>query len=147
MINSIYNLVLDGKVIGSAVRFEDGSYAVNYGDGTVHHYDDLTIEGVLITVVDKTTAGLDPDVVQATIAKVCDDLKNLLVGKNQSYGNSALDPMRILSQCSALEGIRVRIDDKLNRMRKGSEYAGDDTLQDITGYFILYLVGRRLGLR
>ena len=40
---------------------------------------------------------------------------NMLVRKNASYGNSALDPVRIFSRASPIEQLRVRIDDKLDR--------------------------------
>lgn len=66
---------------------------------------------------------------------------NMLVEKNTSYGNSALEPARIFSKCDNLEGIRVRIDDKLNRIMKGKEYPGDNDVDDLLGYLNLYKVG------
>lgn len=158
MINSIFNLIQGGKTIGTLVRYKDGSCSVNYGDGNVHVYPDqedamrdfdptVVLEGISTAEVPPSSGQLDQELVQLTIGEVCDDLKKLLIGKNQAYGNSALDPLRVVSKCTSLEGIRVRIDDKLNRLQKGSEYAGDDTLQDLAGYLVLYLVGRRLGLQ
>jgi len=61
----------------------------------------------------------------------------MLQAKNASYGNSALDPICCFSKASALEKIKVRIDDKLSRIKRGSEYAGDDTVNDLIGYLIL----------
>ena len=82
---------------------------------------------------------------QAGISKVCDEVEALLLEKNHAYGNSALDPVRIFSRASEVEQINVRIDDKLSRVARGSEYAGDDTELDLIGYLILRRVARRMG--
>ena len=76
---------------------------------------------------------------QLEIASVCDEVKDLLIGKNQKYGDSALNPARIFSQASAIEQILVRIDDKLNRIQKGAGLVGtdEDVIMDLIGYLIL----------
>ena len=56
---------------------------------------------------------------QKRISSICDDVKELLLFKNQRYGNSALEPIRVFSKSSSVEQILVRIDDKLNRIMKG----------------------------
>jgi len=73
------------------------------------------------------------------ISRVCDSLKELLIEKNRKYGDSALEPSRIFSKASATEQILVRIDDKLNRIMKGSGLIGDDedVIQDLMGYLVL----------
>ena len=71
------------------------------------------------------------------IAKVCSEICAFLIEKNKSYGNSAAEPINIFSKIDALEQLNVRIDDKLNRIAKGSEYQGDDTELDLIGYLIL----------
>jgi len=45
--------------------------------------------------------------------------------------------LNIFSKADPLEQINVRIDDKLNRLFHGKEYAGDDTLKDLAGYYLL----------
>ena len=57
--------------------------------------------------------------IQQQIAAACDDIKELLLYKNKNYGNSALEPCRIFSNASPVEQLLVRIDDKLNRIKKG----------------------------
>jgi hypothetical protein len=89
---------------------------------------------------------LSKERVQEEIARTCNTLRDLLLEKNECYGNSTLDPENIFSKAPPLEGIRVRIDDKLKRLKHGREYAGDDTYKDLAGYLILYLVGRQLGV-
>lgn len=73
------------------------------------------------------------------IARVCNNLRDFLLEKNASYGNSAFEPINILSKLSAREGILIRIDDKLKRIRNGTAYPGDDNLKDLAGYLILLL--------
>lgn len=71
---------------------------------------------------------------------VCDDIKALLLEKNASYGNSAFEPIGIMSKgLTAEQQICVRIDDKLSRLQRGSEYPGDDTMRDLAGYLLLKL--------
>lgn len=83
---------------------------------------------------------LTTSTVTQTIKKVTDDLCELLIEKNKSYGNSAIDPIRIFSKSNAKEQLYVRIDDKLSRIIRGNEYIGDDTLTDLIGYLILLKV-------
>ena len=84
-----------------------------------------------------------PDVA-AAIAQVCDDVKRVLLEKNRAYGNSALDPVRIFSRADPVEQLNVRIDDKLSRIARGREFAGDDTELDLIGYLVLRRVARTL---
>ena len=75
---------------------------------------------------------------QLKISEVCDKVKNLLLEKNIKYGDSALNPIRILSRSSATEQILVRIDDKLNRIKQGNILEDDeDVVTDLIGYFVL----------
>ncbi len=71
------------------------------------------------------------------IEQECDALKAFLVEKNEAYGNSVAEPVQIFSRVSQLEQIDVRIDDKLSRLMRGKEYAGDDTEKDLLGYLLL----------
>lgn len=82
------------------------------------------------------------DRVRELIAHECDSIKTLLLEKNASYGNSAMDPINIFSKLGAEEALKVRIDDKLRRIRNGTEYRTEDTEQDIIGYLILLRVFR-----
>ena len=82
------------------------------------------------------------------IVKQCDMLKHFLLTKNSAYGNSTSQPIRIFSQLSPIEGILVRIDDKLSRLKFGSTDAKDqiseDTVTDLIGYLILLQVQTNL---
>lgn len=86
------------------------------------------------TEMQKTENGF----LEAHIKKVCNDMAEFLIGKNRAYGNSAASPIGIFARrFDPLAQIDVRIDDKLNRLAKGSEYPGDDTVKDLAGYLLL----------
>ena len=75
------------------------------------------------------------------IADVCNKIKALLLLKNKAYGDSALDPIRIFSKNDSVEGLLVRIDDKLSRIKNsGIRSANEDTLMDLIGYLVLLKV-------
>ncbi len=74
----------------------------------------------------------------------CDALCELLLEKNRAYGDSALEPIRLFSKADATEQLRVRIDDKLSRVARGSA-AGEDVVMDLLGYFILLRIAERRG--
>ena len=81
--------------------------------------------------------------VERMIAEECEALRDLLVEKNRAYGNSALEPLRIFSKADTEEQIRVRLDDKLSRLARGSA-AGEDVERDLMGYLVLLRVARKM---
>lgn len=78
--------------------------------------------------------------IQDKIAQTCDGIRDMLIEKNKAYGNSFADPINIFSEVSPHEQLGVRIDDKLNRIKKGFEYGTEDTINDLIGYLILWKV-------
>jgi len=74
------------------------------------------------------------------IWSACHEIAHLLIEKNISYGDSALNPARIFSQSGPTEQLKVRIDDKLNRVMNNQGYAGDNDIDDLIGYLILYKI-------
>jgi hypothetical protein len=78
------------------------------------------------------------------IDRECENIKALLIAKNKAYGNSFADPINIFSQATPEDQINVRIDDKLNRIKKGQEtdLVPEDTIIDLIGYLILKRVLR-----
>ena len=81
---------------------------------------------------------------QLVIAEVCDEIKELLLDKNRKYGDSAINPIRILSKSSNTEKILVRIDDKLNRIKNMQSDEDEDVITDLIGYLVLYKVAKKL---
>jgi hypothetical protein len=80
---------------------------------------------------------------QKDIEKICDEIKEILLEKNRKYGNSALEPVRVFSQAEPDEQIRVRIDDKISRLRSGQVDDDEDVVLDLIGYLTLLIVYRR----
>ena len=95
----------------------------------------------------KANEALQPTMVQnqKLIAEVFDEMKSLVLQKNNQYGDSVLDPKRYFSSAPTDEQIKVRIDDKLNRLVLGNDSleSDDDIIRDLIGYLTLLLVYRR----
>jgi hypothetical protein len=72
----------------------------------------------------------------------CLEIAGMLIEKNISYGDSALSPIRIFSQADNQEQIKIRIDDKINRIKNGSGFAGDNDIDDMIGYLILLKIAK-----
>jgi hypothetical protein len=82
---------------------------------------------------------------QNAIATACDEVKTLLLRKNAAYGDSVMSPMRVFSRASPEEAIRVRLDDKLSRIKRGhaiDDESMDDTIDDAIGYLVLLKIAR-----
>lgn len=65
------------------------------------------------------------------------ELRAFLMSKNQAYGDSALNPVRVFSKSGSTEQLRVRIDDKISRLMRGGGVRGrygqrPDLLPDTT---------------
>ena len=76
------------------------------------------------------------------IWETCHSIAHMLINKNIAYGDSALDPVRIFSKSDAVEQLRVRIDDKLSRLMKGTDYVGDNDIDDLIGYLVLLKIAK-----
>ena len=76
---------------------------------------------------------------QKKIVDVCDNMKSLLLYKNQKYGDSALNPNNIFYKGDSANSIKIRLDDKIGRVRNNDETKVND-VADIVGYCILLLV-------
>lgn len=91
--------------------------------------DDAGLSHVVLDVQDEKF--------KADLQGVLADIEDILIAKNRAYGNSALEPVRIFSKADVAEQLRVRIDDKLSRLMKGTDFADEDTVTDLLGYLIL----------
>jgi hypothetical protein len=76
------------------------------------------------------------------IKRVCEEVTDLLISKNRSYGDSALHPSRIFSKTNNVEQLLVRIDDKLSRIQNGHDWPGDNEIDDLLGYLILLKIAK-----
>ena len=76
---------------------------------------------------------------QDEIRKKCDEIRDLLIEKNKSYGNSVFDK-GVLFNVDPMYAIQARINDKLNRIKSKETYMSENDLMDLTGYLILLQV-------
>ena len=83
----------------------------------------------------------DP-IAQSFSAKVRDVLYRvgeLLINKNEQYGDSVNNPIRLFSKLDSQAGVRVRIDDKLSRLARGNDSIESDMdiVDDLIGYLVM----------
>lgn len=79
---------------------------------------------------------------QQDIERISKEVSDLLIAKNKSYGDSALNPTRVFSKTDAVEQLLVRIDDKLSRIKNGHDWPGDNDIDDLIGYLILLKIAK-----
>jgi len=80
------------------------------------------------------------------IKAVGNEVINLLIEKNESYGDSALQPAGIFARGNAVDNLASRIDDKLMRIKtQGFQGYGEDNIKDLIGYLILLKVALEYG--
>ena len=73
-----------------------------------------------------------------------DRLRDLAIAKNRAYGDSALNPIRIFSDLPATAGLRVRLDDKLSRLKGDPKAFEENPLDDLIGYSMLLRIAERV---
>jgi len=76
---------------------------------------------------------------QEQIKKKCNEIRDILLEKNKSYGNSVFDK-GVLFNVDPMYAIQARINDKLNRIKSKETYMSENDLLDLTGYLILLQV-------
>lgn len=74
---------------------------------------------------------------QDKIARVCDEIKEILLEKNRKYGDAALNPVGIFSKLDPVHQIKVRLDDKLKRVQNSQDDEDEDPILDLIGYLVL----------
>ncbi len=89
------------------------------------------------------------------IAETCDKLTSVLLDKNSDYGDSAFTEPLFTCGVSTEQAIAVRFGDKIKRLenlcsryeinyeyRKVKNETINDTLLDVAGYALLWLIAR-----
>ena len=80
---------------------------------------------------------------KSSIKSKCKKIEEMLLYKNDKYGDSALQPLNIFSKAGPVAGLKMQIDHKLKRiMNAGLVDATEDTLQDLAGYLILLMIAK-----
>ena len=87
----------------------------------------------------KETGDLPPT--QQKIHEIMGAMKDLLLYKNQKYGDSAINPKKIFYKGDATNSILIRLDDKLGRVMSNTEEKPRvNDVADIIGYCVLLLI-------
>ena len=78
---------------------------------------------------------------QERISTVLNKMKEVLLYKNQKYGDSALHPNNVFFKGDSTNSILIRLDDKIGRIRNNTEEKPRiNDVADIIGYCTLLLV-------
>lgn len=79
---------------------------------------------------------------EKNLNSILNSIGKFLKEKNKRYGNSALEPSNMFFKGNSEEGIRIRIDDKLKRI-KNSEVLRKNDIVDLIGYLIILCITKR----
>lgn len=78
---------------------------------------------------------------QQKIHEIMGAMKDLLLYKNQKYGDSAINPKKIFYKGDATNSILIRLDDKIGRVMSNTEEKPRvNDVADIIGYCVLLLI-------
>jgi hypothetical protein len=78
---------------------------------------------------------------QRKVRQITDAMKDLLLYKNQKYGDSAISPKKIFYKGDNTNSILIRLDDKLGRVMSNTEDKPRvNDVADIIGYCTLLLI-------
>lgn len=78
---------------------------------------------------------------QDRIKEILDGMRDLLLYKNEKYGDSAIKPKKIFYKGDSTNSILIRLDDKLGRVMSNTEEKPRvNDVADIIGYCTLLLI-------
>ena len=101
---------------------------------------DSLFETIAARLVPRPKAEADNPKLQ--IIRACAEVCAMLLYKNQHYGNSALEPAEIIpTGTTPVQGILIRINDKLKRLKFGTSN-DEDTFLDIMGFLVLLRIAK-----
>ena len=84
----------------------------------------------------------DADSFSFKVHQILQEIEDMLISKNEKYGDSVLNPNQIFSKASKIEQINVRIDDKLNRIKNRTDDEDEDVDGDLIGYLVLRKIAK-----
>lgn len=124
-----------GRTVNRADHSESATHSTNYTNlnGTWKVAMPPTIE----ELIGQAPSG-------PAIHEVAQEAERMLLEKNISYGDSALNPINVFAKgLDATHLLQVRIDDKLARISNAQHYPGDDDVLDLIGYLLLLRIANR----
>lgn len=84
----------------------------------------------------------DADSFAFKVHQILQEIEDMLISKNEKYGDSALNPKRVFSKASPLEQLNTRIDDKLSRIANQNSDEDEDVDGDLIGYLVLRKIAK-----
>ena len=78
--------------------------------------------------------------VKETIRNKFDSIRDMVLEKNELYGNAALEPYAVFSNATSAERLRARIDEKISRYRTNREGDQESPLVDLVGSLVLLIL-------
>lgn len=79
---------------------------------------------------------------EKNLNSILNSIGKFLKEKNKRYGNSALEPSNMFFKGNSEEGLRIRIDDKLKRI-KNSDVLRKNDIVDLIGYLIILCITKK----
>lgn len=79
---------------------------------------------------------------QNRIIEITDAMKDLLLYKNEKYGDSALHPRKIFYKGEAEDSILIRLNDKISRIENNAGEIRTNDVCDLIGYLVLLLISK-----
>ena len=85
------------------------------------------------------------DVTDAAIAinDTFNSIRDMVLAKNELYGNAALDPYPVFTDMSAADRLRARIDEKISRYQTNKEGDQESPLVDLVGSLVLLIIAEK----
>jgi len=81
---------------------------------------------------------------QVRLKELTGAMQKVLLEKNRRYGDSALNPLGVFSPLTAVDAIRIRLDDKLKRIKNGPPVPRTNDVCDLIGYCFLLLAANNV---
>lgn len=131
-------MIYDFKV-GDDVRTNDGAGRIINREYSNFH---VQLEQGVYAYTAEMMKPLEGDLpsFEQNVRRITDQIADLLIAKNKAYGDSALNPIRVFSKSDRIEQLNIRIDDKLSRIQRGTDFEDEDTVRDLAGYLVLRLI-------
>jgi hypothetical protein len=79
---------------------------------------------------------------QQKITDAFNSMRDLVLEKNKRYGDAALTPKQVFSKLDAVEGLKIRLDDKISRIMNNSGEIRKNDVADIMGYLVLLAISQ-----
>jgi hypothetical protein len=124
-------IIVDGDKTGITV--------VDDGDKTEIKVADKVTRDITKLLIDDNDESAIITTFEKNLNTILNSISKFLKEKNKRYGNSALEPSNMFFKGNSEEGLRIRIDDKLKRI-KNSDVLRKNDIVDLIGYLIILCI-------